>query len=359
MVAKQQRGRLFPELERRKILELIHEACSAGARQQAACKILGISCKTVQRWKLSNLLEDKRTKRVFAPRNKLSIEEQQTILEVVNKPQYAEISPSKIVPLLADQGEYVGSESTIYRLLRRAGQLKHRHASQPANRYKPKAIKANKPNEVYSWDITYLLSSLRGVFFYLYVFMDVYSRKIVGWQVYERESSQSAADVLEAACLNEKIQKESLILHSDNGSPMKGATLLVTLQRLGVIPSYSRPGVSNDNPYSEALFKTLKYSPKYPERPFDSLNEAREWVAFFVKWYNEDHLHSGIKFTTPNQRHKGLDVNILANRNQVYLEAKRKNPLRWSRSTRNWEPIKSVLLNPEKNKNRCMLSAAV
>lgn len=354
-----QRGRLFSEIERRKILDLIHEACNAGARQQAACKIIGISCKTIQRWKSSNRLQDKRTKRVFSPGNKLSIEEHQNILEVINKPQYAELSPAKIVPLLADQGKYMASESTIYRLLRTVGQLKHRHASQPANRYKPKAIKASKPNQVYSWDITYLLSSVKGVFFYLYVFLDVYSRKIVGWQVYEQESAQYAADILEATCLTEKIQKECLILHSDNGSPMKGATMLVTLQKLGVIPSFSRPGVSNDNAYSEALFKTVKYSPKYPEHPFESLNEARDWVASFVKWYNEDHLHSGIKFITPSQRHKGLDENILKHRNQVYLEAKRKNPLRWSGSTRNWEPIKDVLLNPEKGKNDRNLSVAV
>jgi len=353
------RGRLFSKLERLKILGLIEEACSAGARKQAACQLLGISCKTIQRWKSSDVLEDKREKRASPPHNKLSLEEKNKILNLVNTPQYSEMSPSKIVPLLADQGEYIASESTIYRLLKAEGQLKHRHASKPLNLYKPKAITAIKPNQVYSWDITYLTSSVKGVFFYLYLILDIYSRKIVGWQVYDRESSDYASDVLKAAYIEEGIQKEELVLHSDNGSPMKGATMLVTLQKLGVIPSFSRPGVSNDNPYSESLFKTLKYLPKYPKNGFEDLDGAREWVSSFVKWYNEEHLHSGIKFVTPGQRHKGLDEEILKQRHSVYQEAKRKNPQRWSGATRNWEAINEVLLNPEKGKNNPKLSVAV
>ncbi len=153
--------------------------------------------------------------------------------------------------------------------------------------------------------------------------MDILSRKIVGWQVYDRESSEYAADVLEATCIAEKVQKDQLILHSDNASPMKGATMLVTLQKLGVIPSFSRPTVSNDNPYSEALFRTIKYTPKYPEKPFISLEMAREWLAKFVHWYNHEHLHSGIKFITPIQRHEGRDEEVLKHRKKVYLKAKK------------------------------------
>ncbi len=355
----QRRGRLFSKVERLKILQLINEACGAGARQQAACNVLGISSKTIQRWQSSGDLEDKRIQKMALPHNKLSSQERKEILQMVNEPRYAEMSPATLVPLWADQGKYMASESTIYRLLKAEGQIKHRHANKPLNRYKPRAISAVKPNQVYSWDITYLSSSIKGIFFYLYLILDIYSRKIVGWQVYDRESSEYASDVLESACLSERIQKEELILHSDNGGPMKGATMLVTLQRLGVIPSFSRPGVSNDNPYSESLFRTLKYRPKYPEHPFVDLSQAREWVTSFVRWYNKEHLHSGIKFVTPTQRHNGIDKEMLKRRHLVYQEAKKQHPHRWSKGTRNWNQINEVLLNPERCKNNQKLNMAV
>jgi transposase InsO family protein len=247
----------------------------------------------------------------------------------------------------------------MYRLLRAQGQMKHRHAHSPIRGHKPKPIIARAANQVYSWDITYLTSSIKGVFFYLYLFLDVYSRKVVGWQVYDKESADYAADVLEAICLKEDIKQGEVILHSDNGSPMKGATMLVTMQKMGVIPSFSRPSVSNDNPYSEALFRTLKYTPKYPEQPFLNLAAARDWVGSFVKWYNEEHLHSGIKFVTPAKRHKGLDKKILENRHKVYQKAKQQYPHRWSGATRNWQMINAVHLNPEKCKKSENMAVAI
>ena len=277
-------------------------------------------------------------------------EERNKVLETVNQSEYRDLAPSQIVPLLADDGRYLASESTIYRLLRETRQLRHRQKSKPRNSYKPKSLKATSPNQIYSWDITYLMSSIRGQFYYLYLILDIYSRKAVGWQVYDRESSELASDVLESACWEEKVSRGQVHLHSDNGGPMKGATMLATLQRLGVIPSFSRPSVSNDNPYSEALFRTLKYRPAYPEKPFSNLEEARNWVSKFVKWYNTEHLHSGIKFVSPEKRHQGLDEGILKLRDQVYKEAKAKNPNRWSKGTRNWDKIKEVRLNPEKYK---------
>ena len=180
--------------------------------------------------------------------------------------------------------------------------------------------------------------------------MDVFSRKIVGWQVYEEESSALAADLMTDICQREGIARNQVTLHSDNGSPMKGATMLATLQQLGVIPSFSRPSVSNDNPYSESLFRTLKYRPDCPEQPFANLQAARGWVQGFVDWYNHEHLHSAINFVTPEQRHSGEDSVILAQRQQVYLNAQSKNPDRWSSDIRNWEPISVVYLNPEKPK---------
>ena len=177
--------------------------------------------------------------------------------------------------------------------------------------------------------------------------MDIYSRKIVGWQVYENESSAQAADLMTDICQREGIKPNQVTLHSDNGSPMKGATMLATLQQLGVIPSFSRPSVSNDNPYSESLFRTLKYRPEYPEQPFPTLEAARDWVHFFVDWYNKEHLHSAIRYITPEQRHTGQDEEILERRKEVYQQAKLANPNRWSNEIRNWDVIKEVHLNPE------------
>jgi transposase InsO family protein len=271
------------------------------------------------------------------------------VLAVANSDEFGHLPPSQIVPRLADQGSYLASESTFYRILREEKQLAHRRSERPAQtRTKPRAVCATAPNQLYSWDITYLPSLIRGQFFYLYLFVDIFSRKIVGWQVYEEENSTLAGELLRDLCRREGIQAEQLILHSDNGSPMKGSTMLATLQQLGVMPSFSRPSVSNDNPYSESLFKTLKYRPKYPLKPFADVTEARQWVTGIVEWYNHEHRHSAIRFVTPAQRHEGLDDNLLDNRKAVYEAARAKHPKRWSGCSRNWKKILVVYLNPDK-----------
>lgn len=296
---------------------------------------------------------------VTTPANKLTDDERQRILDIANSPEFRDKSPAQIVPLLADKRDYVASESSFYRVLKAAGLHAHRGRSKPPTRKKPNELVATRPNQVYSWDITYLKSSVAGMFFYLYFFMDVYSRKIVGYAVHDEQSSEFASDLINDICAAERINRDQLSLHSDNGSPMKGATMLATLQRLGVMPSFSRPSVSNDNPYSEALFKTAKYCPQYPTKPFESKQEAFAWVSEFVHWYNEEHLHSGIRFVTPASRHRGEDVEILANRHRVYEDAKRQRPERWSGSTRNWKHIGEVLLNCLKgNLNSCNKIAA-
>jgi transposase InsO family protein len=270
-------------------------------------------------------------------------------MDLIQTAEYASLPPQKIVATLADKGIYLASEATLYRLLHAHQQQHHREKSAP-NRHihKPKACKATAPNQIYSWDITYLPTPIKGRFFYLYLVMDIFSRKIVGWQIHEVEASSLAADLVRAICRHEHIQPQQITLHSDNGSPMKGATLLATLQELGVIPSFSRPSVSNDNPYSESLFRTLKYRPEYPEKPFIDLTAARAWVNGFVRWYNEEHQHSAIKFVTPEQRHTGQDVAILAQRAEVYARARAKHPERWSGNTRDWSVTGEVLLNPDK-----------
>ena len=342
-------------------IENIHQAMHQGARQSKACKILGISSRTLQRWQTTGL-EDSRQTVKKTPANKLSEEERASILEVCNSPEFRSQTPKQIVPALADKEMYLASESTFYRILRDADQLHHRgRSASPVATQKPGAYVAEGPNQVWSWDITYLASLVKGAFFYLYLFMDIYSRKIVGWEVHENESSVHAAEVLRKTCLAEAISStQELVLHSDNGGPMKGATMLATLQKLGVVPSFSRPSVSNDNPYSESLFKTLKYTPAYPSRPFESVDEARHWVMSFVDGYNHSHRHSGLKYVTPAQRHNGEDRAILEQRKRVYTEARKRHPLRWSAGIRSWKHEPLVTLNPvnEEPHNDVMKNAA-
>jgi len=335
--------------ERTNVSVWIGQACSDGARLSSACEVLEISPRTLQRWRGNGAVKAdgrKQAKVGSEPANKLSEHERQQILDVANTPEFAHLPPSQIVPSLADQGRYIASESSFYRILREVGQLAHRGKAKPATRQRPKPLQADAPNQLWSWDITYLATTIKGVFFYLYLIMDIFSRKIVGWEVYDSESADQAAAVFRKAHLREGIADDDLVLHSDNGSPMKGATMLATLQRLGVMPSFSRPSVSDDNPYSEALFKTLKYHPGFPDKPFENLEEARKWVFGFEHWYNEIHRHSALRFVTPGQRHRGEDIDILARRQVIYEAAKARHPERWSGFTRNWKPEEVVNLNP-------------
>lgn len=342
---------MTPLQQRQNLIESVAEAMAAGARQDQACAVLGLSPRTVQRWQAGDddkVNADRRPQRQYTPSHKLTEAERAHILSVANSDEFADCPPSQIVPRLADQGIYLASESTIYRILKAAQQLKHRRSERPSQpRGKPRALTATAPNQLYSWDITYLPTAVKGQFYYLYLFLDIFSRQIVGWQVFEEESSQWAGELLRDIVQREGLRPGQVILHSDNGSPMKGATMLATLQRLGVVPSFSRPAVSNDNPYSESLFKTLKYRPQYPLKPFADLTAARRWVADLVYWYNHEHRHSAIGFVTPAQRHAGLDLALLAKRKALYENARRQNPQRWSKNTRNWNRIHTVHLNPD------------
>ena len=330
---------------------LIDEAVAAGARKHKACAVLGITDRTLRRWRGTDTLRDQRKGAARkASAQALSEQEKMRILAVCNSPEHQSLPPTQIVPRLADQGIYLASESSFYRVLRESAQASHRgRAAAPHVPEKPRAWAASAPGQVWSWDITFLPAAVRGEFYRLYLVLDIFSRMIVGWEIYHNESSAHAAALITKACLRHRIRQDQLVLHSDNGSPMKGATMLATLQKLGVVPSFSRPAVSDDNPYSEALFRTLKYTPAYPRRRFVDIDQARVWVQRFVAWYNTEHRHSGIQFVTPAQRHAGLDRQILAARAAVYEAAKQANPARWrDRPVRNWAPVETVWLNPEK-----------
>jgi putative transposase len=330
------------------IIDLIEETVSAGARVEEATKFLGITPRTLTRWRGVDGGDDGRANAASPPAHKLSDRERALVLEAAHRPEFRDLSPRQIVPLLADRGEYIASESTFYRVLHEAGELVHRGHTRPRKGRKPEEHVASAPNQVWSWDITYLRSPVRGVFFYLYLLVDIFSRKVVGWRVHLEESADLASALVREAVAAEGVDPDQLVLHADNGGPMKGSTMLATLQRLGVVASFSRPSVSDDNPFAEALFRTLKYRPGYPRKPFATLDAAIAWVVGFVAWYNHEHLHSGIRYVTPSDRHAGRDKAILARRQRVYRDAKKRTPRRWTGPTRNWTPVGPVYLNPVK-----------
>ena len=338
--------------DRRHAVELIEEAVAAGARQHKACAILEISSRTYQRWtqNAQGLRDGRPDAQRPTPANKLSPEERAAILAVCNSPAFRSLPPSQIVPTLADEGRYLASESSFYRVLREADQQHHRGRSEEPRRKPLSTHCALGSNQVWCWDITWLPGPARGLYYYLYLIMDLYSRKIVAWEIHETESSDLAARLVSKACLAEGIVSQPLVLHSDNGSPMKGASMLETLRRLGVTSSFSRPRVSNDNAYAESLFRTCKYRPDYPVNGFATLDEARAWVLSFTRWYNTEHKHSGLKFTTPEQRHTGEATSILEHRKEVYRQARDRHPNRWRGAIRNWELPDQVWLNPEKER---------
>ena len=199
--------------------------------------------------------------------------------------------------------------------------------------------------------MTYLPAVVLGRWFYLYLILDLYSRKIVGWEVHPDDDANHACHLVRRTALAEGIAalKTKPVLHGDNGATLKATTVLAMLNWLGVSPSYSRPRVSDDNAYSEALFRTAKYRPEYPAKGFQTPEEARQWAAAFVHWYNVEHHHSGIRYVSPAERHDGRDVAILAARHTLYLEARERNPAGWSGATRNWTHIGAVTLNPERD----------
>jgi putative transposase len=267
------------------------------------------------------------------------------------------MSPRQVIPALAEQGTYIASEATAYRVLHKHELQTHRENTRPRTSRKPDELVATAPNQVYCWDITYLKSSLLGRFFYLYMVTDIFSRRIVMARVYEAENDEHAAQLFAEVQQREKLVAGQTTLHSDNGSAMKGATLKATLERLGVLASYSRPSVSDDNPYIESLFGTMKTRVGYPKKPFATIEQAQEWVDQFVRWYNEEHRHSALNWVTPMARHTGKEHCLLSLRERTYRKARRRHPERWSRGIRNCEPAPAVILNPAKKNNEVTAAA--
>ena len=341
--------------DRQALARDIHIAHTTGARLTPTCKIAGIDLRTLQRWQAADghVRADRRPQAVRpVPGHALSEAERARVLAVANEPRFAAVPPARIVPMLADEGVYLASESTFSRVLRAQGQTAHRgRAKAPRAVRPPTTHMATEPRQVWCWDMTYLPAQVLGRWFHLYLILDLYSRKIVGWEVHDRDWADHAAHWVRRTALAEGIAARAAkpVLHGDNGATLKATTVLAMLNGLGIKPSYSRPRVSDDNAYAESLFRTAKYRPEFPAQGFADLNEARAWAAGFVQWYNVEHRHSGIRYVSPAQRHAGDDHAIRAARHALYATARELNPARWSGTTRNWTPIGAVTLNPERD----------
>jgi putative transposase len=328
------------------IIELIDEAVATGASFGKACGVIGLAPTTVARWKSAPDDADGRRGPKTPPPNALSADERAEVVAIMNAPENSSMSPESLVPYLATLGMYLASQSTLYRIARALKLLGVRGRARRRAHRRPREAVAKGPNQVWSWDTTFLPTTVRGRFLKLDVVIDVWSRMIVGAEVHDVEDDAIAARMIERCCLAQGVCPDQLVLHSDNGGAMKGNTMLAKLQQLGVMPSFSRPRVSDDNPFAESVMRTVKYCPAYPDHPFADLAAARAWVATFVAWYNEEHLHSGIRFVTPSQRHHGQDIAILEHRHAVYLAARARHPERWTGETRCWARPETVILNP-------------
>jgi putative transposase len=341
--------------DRQALARGIQEARKNGARLRQACAVVGISVRTLQRWQTpdGDIRPDGRPGAVRpVPAHALTAEERARLLAVANEPRFADVPPARIVPMLADEGVYLASESTFSRVLREHGQSAHRgRAKSPQAVRPPTTHVATGARQVWCWDMTYLPAQVAGKWFFLYLILDLYSRKIVGWEVHADDHSDHATRLVHKTALAEGIAALDAkpVLHGDNGSTLKATTVLAMLHWLGVNPSYSRPRVSDDNAFVESLFRHAKYRPEFPAKGFADLEQARTWATSFVHWYNHAHRHSGIRYVTPAQRHAGEDRQILAARHAVYLRAREQNPARWSGATRNWNPVGPVTLNPERD----------
>lgn len=268
----------------------------------------------------------------LAPSNALSAAEKAAVRAVLNSERFCDQPPREVYATLLDEGQYLCHWRTMYRILAeheevgdRRGQRRHRHYAKPA-------LVARGPNEVWSWDISYLASLGRRYFYYLYVIVDIYSRYVPGWMVAEAESALWAREFIAATCAKQEIAPDQLTLHADRGSAMKARTVAELLESLGVAKSHSRPHTPNDNPYSEAQFKTLKYASTFPQE-FATLEAARRWARSFFHWYNHEHHHVSLGLMTPAVVHYGQDVQVRAQRQQVLEQAYAMHPERFVRGT--------------------------
>ena len=264
------------------------------------------------------------------PRRALSPEERTLALAVLHEDRFADLAPAQVYASLLDENRYLCSERTMYRILAASDEVRERRAQLMHPRYAAPELLATGPNQLWSWDITKLKGPTTWSYFYLYVILDVFSRYVVGWMVAPRESATLAERLIGETCERQDIQRDRLTIHADRGSSMRSKLVAQLLADLGVTKTHSRPHVSNDNPFSEAGFKTLKYRPDFPER-FGCIEDARAYCVDFFDWYNGDHYHSGLGLQTPADVHHGRAQQRVEQRAAVLVAAHAAHPERFVR----------------------------
>ncbi len=314
-----------------------------------ACLSLALPRATFYRWRRpqSRRLAKRRAPSPIA----LTAQERKEVLAVLHAPEFVDASPYQIYPALLDQGIYLCCIRTMYRLLEAHGELRERRNQLRHPKYSRPELLATGPNQLWTWDITLLRGPVKYTYYYLYVIIDVFSRYIPGWMLAGKECGELASELIGQACQKQGIQPGQLTIHADNGAAMTSKTLTQLLTDLDVARSYSRPRQSNDNPFSEAHFKTLKYRPTFPRR-FGSFEDARAFCREFFDWYNQVHYHSGIALLHPADLHYGRAEEILAQRNRVRQQAFERFPHRFGgKPPRPLQVPRAVWINPPRNAN--------
>ena len=317
-----------------------------GIRQ--ACLALGVIRSSFYRVRARLVESLPNTPVLQRPPLALTDTEKTTVLQTLNSDEFMDQAPRPIFAELLARGRYLCSVRTMYRLLKETGQSHERRNQVIRPPYAKPELLAKAPNQVWSWDITKLKGPVKWNYFYLYVIMDIYSRYVVGWMVAQRESAVLAKKLIEETCQKQRIKKDQLTIHADRGSSMTSKPVAFLLADLGVTKTHSRPHTSNDNPYSEAQFKTLKYRPDFPDK-FGSVEDSRSFCGVFFPWYNGEHKHSGISFLTPESVHYNRHSEILKKRDLTMQSAFAMYPLRFkNRAPRLWPSPQAAWINPPK-----------
>lgn len=294
----------------------------------SACESMGVARSSLYYVRSQKQCPKKEPKSRPSPARKLGEKENQQVLDMLHCERFVDKAPAEIWATLLDEGIYLCSERTMYRILNSAKEVKERRNQRKHPEYKKPELLAEAPNQVWSWDITKLKGPVKWTYFYLYVILDIYSRYVVGWMVAPKETAALAQRLIEATYKKQGVNKGEIILHADRGSPMIAKTTAQLCATLGINKSHSRPYVSNDNPYSESQFKTLKYFPGFPER-FGSLQDSVSFCRPFFSWYNNDHRHSGIGLVTPADMHYGIAEEVVEARKRILDAAFEAHPERF------------------------------
>ena len=318
---------------------------------QDACKAFALPRASYYRWTLPPLVNQPRKPRP-TPARALSAEQRACVLEVLNSERFVDKAPAEVHATLMDEGKYPCAVRTMYRILAAEGEVRERRNQLRHPNYKKPELLATGPNQIWSWDITKLRAVEKWTYYYLYVLLDIYSRYVVGWMLAHRESGDLAAELVKQTCEKQGVEPEQLSIHADRGSAMKSKTLSQMFADLGVEASHSRPHVSNDNPFSEAQFKTFKYQPDYPQR-FGSYEDATAYSRNFFPWYNLHHRHSGIAMLTPDAVHHGRGHDVLAARQDVLNAAYATHPERFVNGPPTAPKLPAaVWINPPEDKSQ-------